>query len=48
MRKTGHFHQKVATKRTKTPDRRANILDMECDNLADQVLSFNPMAIFKG
>nr|XP_040037801.1 HAUS augmin-like complex subunit 6 isoform X3 [Gasterosteus aculeatus aculeatus] len=36
VRKTGHFHQKVATKRTKTPDRRANILDMECDNLADQ------------
>ncbi|KAL6118685.1 haus6 [Pungitius sinensis] len=35
VRKTAHFHQKVATKRTKTPDR-SNILDMECDNLADQ------------
>ncbi|XP_031706479.1 HAUS augmin-like complex subunit 6 [Anarrhichthys ocellatus] len=31
VRKTAHFHQKVAPMRTKT-----TILDMECDNLADR------------
>ncbi|KAM8898380.1 HAUS augmin-like complex subunit 6 [Spinachia spinachia] len=35
VRKMAHFHQKGATKQTKTPDR-SSILDMECDNLADQ------------
>ncbi|XP_068569584.1 LOW QUALITY PROTEIN: HAUS augmin-like complex subunit 6 [Cebidichthys violaceus] len=36
VRKTAHSHQKVAPMRTKTQDGMTTILDMECDNLADQ------------
>ncbi|XP_054457348.1 HAUS augmin-like complex subunit 6 [Anoplopoma fimbria] len=36
VRKTAHFHQKGAPTRTNTQDRKTKILDMECDNLADQ------------
>ncbi|XP_034413296.1 HAUS augmin-like complex subunit 6 isoform X2 [Cyclopterus lumpus] len=36
VRKTVCFHQKAAPMRTDTQDRSTKILDMECDNLADQ------------
>ncbi|XP_068444016.1 HAUS augmin-like complex subunit 6 [Clinocottus analis] len=36
VRKAACLDQKVAPMRTNTPDRSNNILDMECDNLADQ------------